>query len=98
MAGEFDYYIPSRLDDPGKLLFWDVDVALVVVTGFMIGVYSANIAVFITSILGSMALASAYGKMKSGKHPGMSKHIIYWYLGLPRHKVTPPSWFREMIG
>ncbi len=98
MHDQSPYYIPRRLDDPGKLLFWDVDLALLVVTGFLVGLYSMNLLVMAASLTISIVLASRYGKLKAGHHPGMAKHFVYWHGGVPSFKVTPPSHFRELIG
>jgi len=98
MQDRSSHYIPRRLDDQGKLLFWEIDQALIIITGFLIGLYSMNLAVMAVSIPLSVVAASRYGKLKAGHHPGMAKHVAYWYLGLPKTKVTPPSHFRELIG
>lgn len=98
MSGEHDYYIPRRLDDPGKLLFWEYDIAMIVVIGAVVGIFSADIIILLVSVTISVLMASAYGRLKAGRHPGMAKHIIYWFFGLPKFKVTPPSHYREMIG
>lgn len=98
MSDEQDFYIPRRLDDPAKFLFWEFDIAMIVVLGFVVGIYSANILILFGAITFSVLLAGAYGRLKAGRHPGMSKHIIYWNFGVPKFQVTPPSHFREMIG
>ncbi len=36
-AEDFAHTIPVTLDDPTKLLFWKIDVAMVLMTGIMVG-------------------------------------------------------------
>lgn len=92
------YYIPRRLDDQGKLLFWDIDQAIIVVAGLLIGLYSMNLWVLAISIPSGVLLAGAYGRLKAGRHPGMAKHFIYWWTGQPPMRITPHSASRELIG
>lgn len=89
------FYIPRRLDDQSKFLFWDWDVALVFLAVFSFGI-----------LLGQMLLmtivaifpAYLYAKSKSGKHPGFASHMVYWHIGQPSMKETPQSYYRELIG
>jgi conjugal transfer pilus assembly protein TraL len=88
--------IPQTLDDPPKILFWDMDQAMVFI--LMIGVGIAVSSTFTFAIVGTVA-AYFFGKAKSGKHRGFAKHLIYWFtpatLGMRR---TPPSYIREYLG
>lgn len=88
--------IPQRLDDPPKLLLWEMDQAMVCMSMIVIGI-AADMTV--TFILIGLLIAWRYGKLKSGKHRGFAMHLIYWRtpfsLGMRR---TPPSYIREFIG
>ncbi|CAB1371207.1 protein of unknown function (plasmid) [Denitratisoma oestradiolicum] len=35
---DLSHYIPRRLDDAGKFLFWELDVAAIAILGMLIGV------------------------------------------------------------
>lgn len=97
MAEQVDlsHYIPSRLDDAGKFLFWDVDVAFMALIGFGVGVMAD--APFIGLGVG-LFLAFGYAKLKAGKHPGMATHLLYWFTGMPQPKELPASHIRELNG
>jgi conjugal transfer pilus assembly protein TraL len=89
--------IPRRLNDPPRMFWWDLDVALLVLAAALAGMVSGF---FLSGCALGVLLAMAYGKAKSGKHPAYALHLLYWYLpaavtGLNR---TPPSWLREMAG
>jgi conjugal transfer pilus assembly protein TraL len=38
MSQDLSHYIPRRLDDKGKFLFWELDVAAVALLGMLVGV------------------------------------------------------------
>ena len=89
--------IPRRLNDPPRMFWWDIDVALLVLAAALAGMISGF---FVSGCAVGVLLASAYGRAKSGKHPAFALHLIYWYLpsavmGLKR---TPPSHLREIGG
>jgi conjugal transfer pilus assembly protein TraL len=88
--------IPKTLDDPPKMLFWDLDQSLVFFSMIVLGIL-ANM----TATLGAVGLfvAYLYGKLKGGKHRGFAKHVMYWVtpitFGMRR---TPPSHIRQFLG
>lgn len=89
--------IPRRLNDPPRMFWWDLDVALLVMAAALAGMVSGF---FLSGCALGVLLAAAYGRAKSGKHPAYALHILYWTLpatvtGLKR---TPPSHLREMQG
>lgn len=96
MADEdLSHYIPRRLDNIGKFLFWDLDVAGIGTIGVLGGIGADY------PILGVVAgggLAYGYSKMKSGKHPGLAVHLLYWWTGFPQPSDLPPSYLRELNG
>ena len=89
--------IPRRLNDPPRMFWWDLDVALLVLTAALAGMISGF---FMSGCAIGALLASAYSRMKSGKHPAFALHLLYWYLPAPVTglKRTPPSYLREMAG
>lgn len=92
---DLSHYIPRRLDDAGKFLFWEQDVAVIGAIGMMGGISTGYP---ISGLFFGAALAYGYSKLKSGKHPGMAKHILYWFTGLPEPKELPGSHLRELNG
>ena len=92
---DLSHYIPRRLDDSGKFLFWDIDVAFVALIGMILGVATEY---RVLGIVLGVAMAISYKKLKSGKHPGIATHLMYWFAGLPKPDELPPSHIRELNG
>lgn len=92
---DLSHYIPKRLDDTGKFLFWDKDVAFIALAGVLLGL---AIDFPIMGLLFGIVAAFYYGKLKGGKHPGMAIHILYWLTGFPELQELPNSHFREFNG
>lgn len=90
-------YIPRRLDDPWKVAWFEVDVALPWCAIFVLGLIAGH---WFSGILVATALARAIMKLKSDKHPAYALHLAYWYLPgiFTPMKRTPPSHIREMVG
>jgi conjugal transfer pilus assembly protein TraL len=89
--------IPSRLNSPPKMLFWDLDVAMMVITGIGIGIISKTI--FICLLI-SAALAFFWSKAKAGKHPWFFVHGIAWYLADEvslKNERMPPNSIKEFL-
>ena len=88
--------IPNRLDDPPKFLWWDFDVAMLVMIFMVFGIMLDH--PIYVSLLG-VVIAWLYSKTKIGNHRAYGLHLLYWYLPLNfGMKVTPPSSIREFIG
>lgn len=89
--------IPRRLNDPPRLFWWDMDVALLVLATTLVGMVAGF---FLTGCGLGMLLAMAYSRAKSGKHPAYALHLLYWTLPAPVTGLrrTPPSHLREMMG
>lgn len=92
---DLSHFVPRRLDDTGKFLFWDKDVAVVALIGIMIGI---SIDMQIIGLMLGFAFAFLYSKLKSGKHPGMAAHLMYWFTGAPSLRELPASHIRELNG
>ena len=89
------HYIPRRLDDTGKFLFWELDVAIFGIMGLCLGIILKH--TFIGLGVGIL-LAYGYSKSKTGRHPGRASHLAYWCIGLPKMKELPGSHLRELNG
>lgn len=89
------HVIPLTLDSPDKFLLWDKDVAGVFIACMMLGIY---IEWTVTGVLVGGLAAYGYKRIKSGKHPGLSAHLLYWVCGLLRLDVGAPSHVREYNG
>ena len=89
--------IPRRLNDPPRIFWWELDVAILALAAALAGMVCGF---FMTGCAIGVLLASAYGRAKAGKHPAFALHVLYWYLpaGVTGLKRTPPSHLREMIG
>lgn len=92
---DLSHYIPRTLDSAGKFLFWDLDVAGIGMFGMMIGMGTGFP---VLGLLLGVVLAFAYSKLKTGKHPGMAAHLLYWFTGMPVPRAMPASHIREMNG
>ncbi len=92
---DLSHYIPARLDDSGKFLFWERDVASVALLGIFVGIGTGFP---IIGVVGGAGLAYAYSRLKSGSHPGMATHLAYWFTGIPEPKELPGSHLREFNG
>ena len=92
---DLSHYVPRSLDAPPKLIFWEYDVALIVVLGLSIGIGTGN---NITGMIVGVIAAFFYGKLKSGRHPGIATHFLYWWTGMPQTKELPGSHLRELTG
>ncbi|ALK35185.1 type IV conjugative transfer system protein TraL [Burkholderia plantarii] len=95
MSEDLNHYIPSRLDDPEKFLFFRKDVAFIGMVGIVGGIMLGHVLLGVTV---GVALAYGWQKFSSGRHPGMSAHIGYWVFGQPTLKALPPSAIRELNG
>jgi conjugal transfer pilus assembly protein TraL len=89
--------IPRRLNDPPRMFWWDIDVALLFLGAVLAGMVAG---LFLPGCMAGVLLAWAFGKAKSGQHPAFALHLLYWHLpgfvsGLKR---TPPSFQRELVG
>jgi conjugal transfer pilus assembly protein TraL len=87
--------IPRRLDDGTKFLFWDFDVAALVILGLGFGIFVGFI--LLGGALG-FALAYLWSKAKAGRHSGYGLHFLYWHTPLTVFKRTPPSARRQFTG
>lgn len=93
-----DYAIPSKHDDPPKMLWWDFDQAIIFMIGVVFGILSGFL---LLGVVLGIWISHWYSKKKAGKHRFFVVHIMYWFL--PSELVfpfpsLPPSSTREFIG
>lgn len=89
------HYVPRRLDDGAKFLFWSMDIAAIGLMGILVGV--GTDLPYLGLALGILG-AYWYGKLKSGKHPGIANHLLHWFTGFPEPRELPGSHLRELNG
>ena len=65
------------------------------VVGMLLGIASdMPLAGLVLGIL----MAFLVNNLKAGKHPGMARHLLYWFTGFPCPSELPGSHIREMNG
>jgi len=94
-TNDHSHFIPRSLDDRGKFLFWDTDVAAVALFGMLLGI---AIEMPLLGLVGGLSAAFFVNKLKAGKHPGMVAHLLYWFTGFPTPKELPGAHIRELNG
>ena len=96
-----DTYIPSRLDDPWKIGFWDVDVAAPTLLGLFVGYLSGSGLAFALCLAAGFLASRWIARVKADRHPAFALHCLYWHLPtnpLWALSATPPSHIRRMVG
>ncbi|KQQ44671.1 hypothetical protein ASF61_21320 [Duganella sp. Leaf126] len=93
-----DFAIPTKHDEPPKMLWWDFDQTIIFMIGVVFGILSGFL---LLGVVIGVWCARWYSKKKAGKHRMYVVHIMYWYL--PSEIVfpfpsLPPSSAREFIG
>ena len=95
---EKDFYVPSRLDDQPRMLFWEMDEFFAMCVPLGIGIIIGFIFI---GIIGGFAAAYGVTKLKAGSGRAIILHAIYWHLpsdALFKMGRTPPSYIREFTG
>lgn len=88
--------IPTRLDDPPRFLWWDLDVGLLFMSFLVLGLVLKWV---VTLTVVGFGIAYLYNKTKVGQHTAFGMHLLYWHLPITLgFKATPPSAIREFIG
>jgi conjugal transfer pilus assembly protein TraL len=96
-VSELALEIPRRLNDPPRMFWWEIDIALLFLAAVLAGLVSGF---FVSGCAVGVLVAWAYGKAKSGEHPAFALHLVYWHLpgAVSGLKRTPPSHLRELMG
>lgn len=92
---DMSHYIPARLDDGGKFLFWEIEVAVTALVGMLLGIATD---LPLAGLVLGIVMAFLVNKLKAGKHPGMARHLLYWFTGFPCPRELPGSHIREING
>ncbi|MDA0967622.1 MAG: type IV conjugative transfer system protein TraL [Proteobacteria bacterium] len=92
------YYIPKRLDDPERIMFWSSDELAVIFTPFIVIYFALDM--FITAAVVSTVLCFWWKKFKGGEQANLHLYAMYWFypasvMGL---KATPRSYIRTYYG
>jgi conjugal transfer pilus assembly protein TraL len=97
LVADVSLEIPRRLNDPPRIFWWELDVALLALAAALAGMISGF---FMSGCAVGVLLASAYGRAKSGKHPAFRAPpaLLAPASGRTGLKRTPPSHLREMVG
>jgi len=92
------YYIPRRLDDPPKALWFDADEIIVFAVILFPGILMKSFLMFMVMLVVSLFVTYQYTKIKAGKLRGYLIHFLYWNFGSLKLKRLPPSHIREISG
>ena len=89
MADDLENYtIPKLLDAPNMALWFEVDTAMIGMSGLFTVAFVENPLHIVGAVVLSITLARYYARVKASGGRGMIKQIIYWYL--PGNKNNQP--------
>lgn len=95
-AEDLSHDIPTTLDDIPKLLFWDIDVAILALAGILIGIAANHQVIGLGFGIG---IAYLYAKhFKTGTHSGAAFHLLGWMTGQPIPSDLPSTHLRDFHG
>ena len=72
-AEEYKHYVPQTLDDPPKLLFWDMDVAMVFIV--MLG-FAIMVGQMVIGTIAGLILAAMFARANKARGYGRVKHPV----------------------
>ncbi len=89
-------YLFKTLDNPSRLLFWEIDDFLCFVVPIFLGLSFDSLYLILTAL----PLKLMYSRLKKKFPYGQYKHQLYWHL--PTHTIKylkhlPPSHQREYL-
>lgn len=88
--------VPKNLDAQPKVFIWDFDIAMIFMMIMALGILAGA---FFIPLIVAVTICGAYQKMKSGRQPGYSIHLLYWISPVNiGNRRTPPSCVRSFIG
>lgn len=88
--------IPRRLDTPARILVWDPNQVVLLVSFVFLGIALKNPLLWI--VVG-LAVNFVYGQLFGSKPPGYMARWAYWFLPVRvGYSCMPPSSQREFIG
>lgn len=97
MANLEQFYIPKRLDEPERLLFWSIDEACIMIMPIFIGLMLGHVIIGLSiGIFGYLK----WRKLKGNNQANLIRALAYWVLpsSIFRLKKTPPSHIRLFVG
>lgn len=95
---DHDTLIVSRLKDPWKFLFIDMDIAMLAATvGFALMLMGMGTIVMVG---GALTVGYYLHKQRQGRPRGFARHLCYWYLppALSFLKRTPAPFCQRTVG
>lgn len=100
MSRVYDQHVIIKtLDNPPRMLFWDLDEFLVMITPFFVGMILSSILVMVSGFF----LKIAYSSLKKEGQKGPIRHRAYWLIpqGVNRScgvlKKIPGSHIRRVV-
>lgn len=70
--------IPTHLDDPPQLFFWEFDDFIILSVMFSIGILADHLGML---LIGGLLLVRLFQKHKDGQANGYLLHVLYWNTG-----------------
>ncbi len=97
MADLERYYIPKRLDEPERLLFWSIDEACLMIVPIFMGII---VGYTTTGILIGITFYLQWRKLKGNNQANVIRSLAYWVLpsSIFYLKKTPASHLRLFVG
>lgn len=94
-----DMYIVHKIKTPWKVLFLDLDMAMIL--GMVaLGGFAAKF--YVTTMIVVSVVGFQWHKLRESHPAGYIKHFIHWMMPNSiwggAFKATPPSVIREMVG
>jgi len=86
-------YVPQSLDEPPRFLWFDFPQGMVVLLCIGVGTLIGSL---LAGAAAGLSLSFAWGRLRAGRHPMHSVHLLYWRLpaaAMP-FRATPPSCIR----
>ncbi len=85
--------IPKTIDDPIKLLIWDIRDIVPAVICLMVGILANQLGMF---LLIGLAIGYASRKFREGRQEGWALQALYW-IGLYPSTVLPNPFIRRYL-
>lgn len=92
------YYIPKKLDEPERVLFFSTDEMMVVTLPFVVLYFCFDM--FMIGLLCSAISLYGWKKFKGSEQANLHVYSMYWFYPhkLTNMKATPPSYVRKYYG
>ena len=93
----------KTLDNPIRILFWNLNEFVLMSIPILLGLYSGNLLVMTLLFISAYALKGRYAKVQKRFPNGSFKHVLYWHMPpqclrkLGKIRRLPPSHHRELL-